>query len=933
MKHFLNSLAFLLTVCSLSAQNSSHSSDPIITNEYIAKTIIIKVKPAFAVICSNNKIDHPLFNSLATAIGVNNLHKKFPFDEIPETPFNSIGQAYADLSLIYELNYSSDLQIEKAISKLLLSNILMYAEPHYIPKLSYNPNDPLANPTNQYHLLTINAFNAWGVNKGDSSVVIGITDTGTDFTHPDLYNNVKRNYNDVIDGIDNDGDNYIDNYMGWDVGMNDQDATWQANAHGVHVSGLAAASTDNNIGVAGVGFNCKFLPVKIADASGSLIAAYEGIKYAADHGCHIINCSWGGGGSSQFGQDIIDYATINKNCLVVCAAGNNNADGDFFPAAYNYVLSVANTTISDTKQPSSNYGYMVDVCAPGDNVTSTWPGSSYVNQTGTSMSSPVVAGAAGIVKNQFPSYNGLQIGERLKITSDNIYPSNPSYLNKLGAGRINLFRALTDPASPSVVMINKSITDHNDQSFISGDTLFITGTFINYLNPTSALSVTVTSLSPANAAAVDNVTSLGVINTLASATHTSDPFAFKLTGAIPVNKVLNFQVLMSDGVYQAKQFFSVTVNVDYINIDINDVSTSATSKGKIGYNQDAQTAGLGFKYNSTDLLYEAGLMVGSDTTKVSDCVRGLNTASDAEFGTVNRIALQIPSITSDFDTKAKINDNISVAPLSVTIDQNTYAWATIPNQQFVIWEYIITNTHATDTLKNMYAGIFADWDIDGGTYAQNRSAYDAGTKMGYSYYTASGGKYGGIKLLTNTAPPNFYAVDHIAGGNGGLDLANGFDTKEKYLSLSTPRLAAGVAGTGQDVINIMSSGPFILAPGDSVKVAFALIGGDSLPNLISGATQAQIKYDGIVTGINQSVSSDYTWRIFPNPAKNNITISQTEPTFYKYEIYNLSGKLVAESKIQSLLQKVDLTNYAEGLYIVKLMGNQKVEFKKIVVVE
>ncbi len=933
MKQFLTTFLILITVCGLSAQKSTPSSDQIITNEYMENTIIIKVKPTFATFCSNSKIDHPLFNSLAIAIGVNNLHKKFPFDKTPEKPFNTIGQAYADLSLVYELNYTSGLQIEKAISKLLLSNILVYAEPHYIPKLSYNPNDPLANSTNQYHLLTINAFNAWGVNKGDSSVVIGITDTGIDFTHPDLFNNVKRNYNDVIDGIDNDGDNYIDNYRGWDVGMNDQDATWEANPHGVHVSGLSAASTDNNIGIAGVGFKCKFLPVKISDASGSLIAAYEGIKYAADHGCHIINCSWGGGGSSQFGQDIIDYATINKNSLVVCAAGNNNVDGDFFPAAYNYVLSVGNTTINDTKQNSSNYGYMVDVCAPGDNVNSTWPGSSYVNQTGTSMSSPVVAGAAGIVKNHFPSYNGLQVGERLKVTSDDIYPSNPSYLNKLGAGRINLFRALTDPASPSVVMINKSITDHNDQSFISGDTLFITGTFINYLNPTSALSATVTSLSPLNATVVDNTTSLGVINTLASATHTADPFAFKLTGTIPVNKVLNFQVLMSDGVYQAKQFFSITVNVDYINIDINDVSTSATSKGKIGYNQDAQAPGLGFKYNSTELLYEAGLMVGTDTTKVSDCVRGLNPGSDADFGTINRIALQIPSITSDFDTKAKINDNLSLAPLSVTIDQNTYAWATIPNQQFVIWEYIITNSHATDTLKNMYAGIFADWDIDGSTYAQNSSGYDAGTKMGYSYYVALGGKYGGIKLLTNTAPPNFYAVDHIAGGNGGLDLANGFDTKEKYLSLSTQRLAAGVTGTGLDVINVMSSGPFVLGPNESVKVAFALIGGDSLPNLITGAQQAQIKYDGMVTGMNESVSTNYDWRIFPNPAKNSITISQTEQTFNRYEIYDINGKLIAENKIQSLLQKIELTTYSEGMYIVRLIGEQKVEFKKIVVVE
>lgn len=933
MKTIISILICAFTFIQIHAQKTYQLPSNILSNDYMAKTIIIKVKPAFASVCSVNKIENASFVAFANAVGVINLHKKFPLDKSPEKPTNSAGQTYADLSLIYELNYTSTLSIEKAISKLLLSNILVYAEPHFIPKVTYSPNDPLANPTDQYHLQTINAFNAWNVNKGDSAIVIGITDTGNDPTHPDLFNNIKRNYNDIVDGLDNDGDGYTDNYMGWDLGMNDNDPTWQTNAHGVHVSGLSSASADNNLGGAGTGFHCKYLPVKIADANGSLIAAYEGIKYAADHGCQIINCSWGGGGSSQYGQDIIDYATINKNCLVVCAAGNNNVDGDFFPAAYNYVLSVGNTTAIDTKQASSNYGYMVDVCAPGDNVNSTWPGSFYITSSGTSMSSPVVAGAAGIVKNHFPSYNGLQVGERLKITADNIYGSNPSYLNKLGTGRINLFRALTDPASPSVVMTNKQVSDHNDMSFISGDTLFISGTFINYLDPTSALNVTVTPLS-AYATSVDNTTSLGVINTLASATNTLDPFTFKLTGAIPINQAVDFEVVMNDGTYQAKQYFTIFINVDYLNIEVNDVRTTATSKGKIGFNQDAQAQGLGFKYNGTDLLYEAGLMVGADTTKVSDCVRGAiaGGSGDTDFGTVNRIALQIPSVLSDFDTKAKINDNMSFNPLPVTIEQNTYAWATAPNTQFVIWEYYITNTHATDTIKNMYAGIFADWDIDGGTFSQNRSAYDAATKMGYSFYTGANGKYGGIKLLTNIAPPNFYAVDHVSGGNGGLDFANGVDTKDKYLSLSTQRLAAGVAANGVDVINVMSSGPMQLIPGQSIKVAFALVGGDSLANLITGAQHAQIKYDGMATGINESVSSDYTWRIFPNPAKNSITISQTEPTFKKYEIYDINGRLISENKISNILQKVDLAGYAEGMYVVKLIGNQKVEFKKVILI-
>lgn len=933
MKWLFLSLLFC-AVLLVNGQKRYHLPAGITEKDYLPKTIILKVKSDYKNLCNNSSINHTAFQNITQSIGIIKIQKKFPLDKSPEREFNQSGQRYADLSLIYELNYSADLTVEKAITKVVASGILVYAEPHFLPRLTYNPNDPLANPTDQYHLQTINAFNAWTVNKGDSSIVIGITDTGTDFTHNDLFNNIKRNLNDPIDGIDNDGDLYTDNYYGWDLGSNDNDPTWQANAHGVHVCGIAGASTDNSLGGAGVGFNCKILPIKIADANGSLIAAYEGIKYGADHGCNVINCSWGGGGSSQYGQDIIDYATINKNCLVVAAAGNNSAQIDFYPAAYNYVLAVANTNSSDVKANSSNFGYFVDVCAPGENIFATWPGNMYLNQSGTSMASPVTAGAAALIKNQFPSYNGLQLGERLKVTTDNVYASNAPYLNKLGTGRINLLRALTDPASPSIVFTNKFITDHNDDIFLSGDTLFITGKFINYLDPTTALSATVNPLS-SYASIIDNTTSLGVIPMMGNTTNNSDPFRFKLTGTIPLNQAIDFEVVMQDGSYLSKQYFTVRVNVDYINITINSVNTTATTNGRIGYNQDAQTQGLGFKYKNTDLLYEAGLMVGIDTTKVSDCVRGTNpSASDFDFGNVQTINHLIPSIKSDFDTKAKINDNLAFNPLNVEIEQNTYAWGSAPNTQFVIWEYLIKNTHFADTLKKLYAGIFADWDIDGGTFAQNRSGYDTSTKMGYCYYTATGGKYAGIKLLSAVAPPNFYAIDNVSGGNGGLDITTGYDSKKKYTTLSTSRLAAGVSGSGSDNINVMSTGPMTILPGQTLKIAFALLGGDSLSNLITNANQAQISYDGVpTTSIKNSFVEDDDIIIYPNPGKDIITVNQTNFAYSKLQIYTVTGQLLEEFKLQGKSEIVDLSKHSEGVYFVRLTGNNQQIIRKIALIK
>lgn len=210
--------------------------------------------------------------------------------------------------------------------------------------------------------------------------VIGIVDSGTDWDHPDLPANIKLNYADPINGVDDDADGYIDNYRGYDlagadynnvVADNNPMIMGANNNHGSHVSGDASAVTNNGTGVAGPGFKCKIMAVKCAadndtrgaGGTGYIITGYEGVKYAADHGCSIINCSWGGSAAGQFEQDIFTYASINKNALVVCAAGNNSNNVIQFPSGLKYALSVASTTSSDAKSGFSSYGTTVDVSA------------------------------------------------------------------------------------------------------------------------------------------------------------------------------------------------------------------------------------------------------------------------------------------------------------------------------------------------------------------------------------------------------------------------------------------------------------------------------------------------------------------------------------------------------------------------------------------
>lgn len=947
--------------------------EQITENDYLPNTIVFKLSPKYRQIAQLNSIQHPQLQLVLNYLGVEKLEKKFPLHKAPEKEKNEYGQKYADLSLIYQLKYSNDIDIEYAANQLLATGALVYAEPHYVFKFfDYEPNDTRADSVagNQRNAFKrIRAYKAWdlalGGSRGDANTVIAIVDSGSDLDHPDLAANIYRNNADPINGTDDDNDGYLDNYNGWDlggadyntvVGDNNPNCLGANNNHGSHVSGCASQVSDNNVGGAGIGFNCKLLIVKAAadnDTRGSggvgyVIAGYEGITYAADHGAHIINCSWGGAGGGSFGQDIVDYATINKNALVIAAAGNDGQDLAYFPASYTYVLSVAATnSSSDGKASFSNYNYTVDLCAPGSQIDATIYNNNYTAQSGTSMASPIVAGAAGLVKSKFPNYTALQIAERLKQTTDNNYRSfdavtNPNITNpaatasalqnKLGTGRLNAFRALVDPQGPSVVFQNENIVDNNDMAFIIGDTLYISGEFMNYLSATSSSSIaTIKAVANGNyLTVIDTIFNLGALNTLALANNSADPFKFKINAGTPLNTIITFRVQIKDGTYFSNFFFNVTTNVDYINVNINDLQTTITSKSKIGWNQDGATEGLGFSYLGTQMLYEGGLMIGTSTSAVSDRVRGSGgTTSDQDFLSTENVSRLSPSVRSEFDIHGVMNDNAASPTQNLLVSHNAYAWSTPGNRKYVIVEYFIKN-NGTSPLNNLYAGISADWDIDAVSYAKNRSDYDAVRKMGYSWLTDLNGKYAGIKVLTPQAG-NFNAIDNVAGGNGGIDINdanNYYSTADKYTALSTPRLQAGVADAdGEDVLNVMSTGPYNVIPGDSVKVAFALICGDDLIDIKNSADSAQVHYDIMYpVGItNATTETDLFPSVYPNPSHGKIYFVNKSNESFVVEILNNLGQVVKTKSVDgsNIENELDVTDLTSGIYYYRITKDKE----------
>lgn len=321
------------------------------------------------------------------------------------------------------------------------------------------PNDPMlgqqwhiTNPTAGIHLPQ-----AWDSEQGDPGSVIAIIDTGIDWSHPDLGPNMWQNPGETYgNGIDDDGNGYVDDRYGWDCGANDNDPRPESyleggvdvGFHGSHCAGIAAAATDNAVGVAGAGWDCRLMALKVVGGGNpfSVAAITMAFDYAITEGADVISMSFGGTiGDMGFMQALVDDATA-AGIVCVAAAGNNNTSEMMYPAALNHVISVAATNSANQRASFSTYGSWVDVAAPGEQIWSTimtnysldfltellfmllygYDGvNPYMYSDGTSMACPLVAGVVGLVKSGAPWMDHDAMLQHLIETGDNVVYDQP----------------------------------------------------------------------------------------------------------------------------------------------------------------------------------------------------------------------------------------------------------------------------------------------------------------------------------------------------------------------------------------------------------------------------------------------------------------------------------------------------------------------------
>lgn len=326
---------------------------------------------------------------------------------------------------------------------------------------------------------SVQASQAWTITKGKKKVRIAVVDTGVQLDHPDLAKKIWNNSDEIADnGIDDDNNGFVDDVHGWDFieDDNNPNPTPDPNgdneglSHGTHVAGIAAAKTNNTTGMAGVGWKVKIMPIKVSDASGTMTDAdvVKGIQYAIDNDATVINLSLGGLGYSSVLDEVVQQA-IDEGIVVVAAAGNNHRNMNilpFYPVCSAGVIGVSATDENDNVAGFSNFGTnCVDVAAPGVDIVSTIYDGAYDSYSGTSMSSPNVAGIVALLKSQQSDLTPAEVLSIIKDTADDV--DLPA---AYGTGRVNAVEALLALDSVNYVQIKAYDSPSKDKQFTSGGT-------------------------------------------------------------------------------------------------------------------------------------------------------------------------------------------------------------------------------------------------------------------------------------------------------------------------------------------------------------------------------------------------------------------------------------------------------------------------------
>lgn len=783
--------------------------------------------------------------------------RKFPKHQAPEQATIN-GYPTADLSLIYEVYWPSKQPLKHLENDLqLLRNLpaIAWAEPLYAHELFRLPNDPHANPNTggqANYLSLIRAYDAWNITSGDTSVKIGIVDSGLDIANEDLTNKIALNLADPINGFDDDGNGLIDDLYGWNFFDNNNNLSiaQASNGHGQTVASISSAQGNNARGMAGVAFGSPFVPVVVFGPNNSSRDAYAGIVYAADRGCKVINLSWGrqNNNPSEYERTIIRYAAINKNATLVAAAGNTPAELDFLPASYDHVLSVAYTDYNSNLDPNATWSTFVDLSAPGANIWSINATGGYsAGASGSSFAAPMVAAACALVRTAHPFLNAQQAAELVRVnTDDNRFSSvNQNRFDKVGSGRLNVAQAVARTRNIAMRLENIVATNRRGSPLLAnGDTVELRFQLRNFLSTVLGGQVSV-SVTSGNASVISGGSwTFGALASMATAHNAQLPLRIRL-GNNGVNQKVYLQFRFTASGYTDFQSHQLVVNQSFLHIGSERFSNTYGDNGRISYVDIPNTIGAGIRLDNQLLAGTGGLVVAATPTRVPNSVMD-TTGKDAHFLNTQRWRITEETPTYLQASQVMTDSLFGRNRPGLRISQQLRVYKQVPANRAHVLELEVSNT-GSQNWDSLSVALLMDWNLQ--NWRRNRTDYDTMTRTAYAFSLPAGifteTPVAGIRVLGGGDPQVFASdlTNTVTGTNvnfnGGFSLADKFRCASRGLL----RTQAGWSlSTGNDIASLVGAKIRGLAPGQRKRVALAIGAGYSLQELNSALSTAAALY-------------------------------------------------------------------------------------------
>ncbi len=841
--------------------------------------------------------------------------------------------------------------------------------------------DAVSCMSNAWQVTKIDADDAWAMGYDGSGVVVAIFDTGVDYTHPDLSGRMWHNPDDPIDGSDNDGNGFVDDYYGADFYDGDGDPMDNPSSihHGTMCAGMVAGDGTSGT-TTGSAPGATIMAIRVGDGSNFVSGSDEvaAFQYALEHGAQVGSMSYGSYPTNSV-KDYYRYVmnnTFGTAGVVICvAAGNGDGSGGHYSVPYDIsspadvpppwyrhadssppgpVIAVGATTTSDAwaswasrgptqwdftgyygswhDYPAADRLMKPDVAAPGEWVITTEYGGGYTYTDGTSFSCPLTAGVVALMLSKNASLTPLEIDSILEATAKDV--DDPGRDNYTGAGRVDADSALMLVSGKALVVdsvrIDDAGTGDGDGNIDPGET----ANFVIFLRnaatqPAPGVTLTLTSVTNPHVTIVDGSSSYGTIAAGETRSNTADHIVLSVSPTARYTEYCKCYVTLADAEgYSKPDSFAFRVGVYPLVFRYQDTLATLllgfTDFGTIGYPTFGNLA-WPWPSDSTNLLYVGEVMVGESDAYVADGME--------EFWPFDTIEFIYGGSVGDVEAFTTYIDTTN----TYQIYQYSYSWRSAPNNDFVIFFFRIHNFGST-TISNALAGFYCDFDIP--PYDTNYAQLSSSDEWGYMYHSASG-KYVGVVALDGFVrgsvvdnPTYVYGSD--VGGMGWTD-----QVKWNFLS-GTYSQSSGTSPS--DYSLILAFGPFTIEPGGYESFAAAVVAGGGLSDFQNNATQAKDVYSvySAAMGCGGAKPRDVVlFGVYPNPFNGvaEVRVALAAPKRVSVDVVDICGRVVQSfgeldlaAGMHRLAWRCD-EGLPSGMYLVRLRAGDETLLRRAFLVK